>query len=300
MDTIPFAALAAERKRMLGQLRSRSVPDRTVHRRAVEELSDRLGRWWGSTLPPRRRVYLRAVGDASGVTDLPIVLTPDPMEPLIVRAIVPAEPALFGVTKDGALYFVDTGRGFRVFITYLSPLLDEVTVLLRHVVGGINCRFIMEDGCFFADLSKSGEYRPFAVVGSARVSAVVDRCLDELGRPLKRAGVGSLLVDFGGGKWPSSGVLSKMGYHVGRGGLAPAARRQVLRKVVDVVLVGGSRDAEAYIREWGGPRSEMRVQKIARCLGSFASGASRRRADLKEAIADWEDDLRWLRRTYGR
>jgi hypothetical protein len=32
----------------------------------------------------------------------------------------------------------------------------------------------------------------------------------------------------------------------------------------------------------------------------FASQARRRHAYMSEAIADWECDLRWLRKTYGR
>jgi hypothetical protein len=108
-----------------------------------------------------------------------------------------------------------------------------------------------------------------------------------------------LVVRFDAGVWPSSGVLSEMGYHVGKNGLAPADRRQVLRNVLEAELVATSPETEDYVREWGAPRSATRLGKMARCLAGFAAGARRRNADMSGAIADWESDLEWLVKTFG-
>jgi hypothetical protein len=60
-----------------------------------------------------------------------------------------------------------------------------------------------------------------------------------------------LVVNFDAGEWPSSGVLSEMGYRVGKNGLAPTTRRQILQKVLATELVATSSETETYIREWG-------------------------------------------------
>ena len=103
-----------------------------------------------------------------------------------------------------------------------------------------------------------------------------------------------LVVDFDTGSWPASGVLSAMGYHVGRNGLAPAARRAILEQAFQVELVAASADAVDYIQEWGSPRSQQRLNKMANCLIGFARAARRRSGDYSEAISDWESDLEWL------
>jgi len=84
-----------------------------------------------------------------------------------------------------------------------------------------------------------------------------------------------------------------MGYHVGRNGLAPAARRAILEQVFQVELVA-SADAIDYIQEWGAPRSQQRLNKMANCLIGFARAARRRSGDYSGATADWESDLEWL------
>lgn len=104
-----------------------------------------------------------------------------------------------------------------------------------------------------------------------------------------------LMVNFDTGSWPAAGVLSELGYKVGRSGLGPAARRHVLRTALVVDLVASTSETESYVREWGLPGSRQRADKIERCLIGFANVASRRKADMSEALADWEDDLAWFR-----
>lgn len=109
-----------------------------------------------------------------------------------------------------------------------------------------------------------------------------------------------LVVNLDTGSWPSEGVLRELGYKVGRSGLGSVTRRHILRNALSVELVAATTDSESYVREWGSPESEQRAEKIERCLVGFANNARRRRADMSEAIADWEDDLRWFRECRGR
>lgn len=108
-----------------------------------------------------------------------------------------------------------------------------------------------------------------------------------------------LVVDFDTGSWQPTGVLSEMGYKVGKQGLGTMARREILRQVLRVELVAGSADAHDYVREWGPPASGQRLTKMCNSIAAFSRNAQRRNADYSEAIADWEEDLDWLAATYG-
>ena len=302
LDTISCAGAAQERARMFHRLEALTVADGVLHQNAIAELERRLTTWWGEiplAPPTQGRPNLSKIG--WGATNLPIVLPRDPIEQLILRAIAPAEPTLYGVTSEGAIYAVDAERNCRIFMGYLSPVLEEVANLFLIVSRGKHGQFFEDDGGFFADYSNTDDYRPFAVIGSERVAALADRCLDAMGDPVFRTeSLNGLLVDFRQGEWPANGVLKVMGYHVGMTGLPTDQRRAILRKVVNVALIGTTRQSQAYVCEWGGPRSETRISKMASCLGMFASLAKRRKANMTPAVADWESDLRWLRNTYGR
>lgn len=93
------------------------------------------------------------------------------------------------------------------------------------------------------------------------------------------------------------GVLSEMGYHVGRNGLSETERRRILDDAYnfDVPFV----DMETLV-EWNSPKTPFRLRKMANSLASFAKNAKRRRdADrLAQAIADWENDLAYLKIRY--
>lgn len=108
-----------------------------------------------------------------------------------------------------------------------------------------------------------------------------------------------LVVDFGDGEWPETGVLKNMGYTVGKQGLIPSARQDILRLVLGVELVAGSDGADWYIEQWGKPMSAKRLHKMANCIAAFTQSKKRvRNYDYSEAIADWESDLSWLKITY--
>jgi hypothetical protein len=51
--------------------------------------------------------------------------------------------------------------------------------------------------------------------------------------------------------------------------------------------------------EWGEPKSINRLKKLADSLATFARNARRRRSsDMDHAIAEWEEDLKYLKDTY--
>jgi len=94
------------------------------------------------------------------------------------------------------------------------------------------------------------------------------------------------------------GVLSEMGYRVGRtNGLPDGARRRILDEAYsfDVPYI----DDENMV-EWNSPKTPFRLRKMANSIAAFARNAKRRRdADrLAEAIADWESDLAYLKMRY--
>ena len=117
---------------------------------------------------------------------------------------------------------------------------------------------------------------------------------------LNRRPIYELVVSLDTSSWQTSGVLSKLGYKVGRSGLNASARRQILRNALTVALIAQSSEIESYVREWGAPNSSQRGDKIERCLSGFANTARRRSADMSDAIADWEADLEWFRTQRGR
>ena len=313
---------------MLRRLKAQAVPDAALHQRAVADLAPRLDTWWGGSLPPLSRF------SDSPPAKMPTALPADPVELLIVRAISSTVGvAMFGVTADGAVFTTDNGAwdedSRALFVTNLSPLLDEATDIFHHLTGAAGGRFIEHDGRFFTaslDDFKTATIvaqappfgSPFALVQSGKLglwqrvrsffrnwrdNGHVDESVmapPPSDQQTGRETVQQLVVQFGAVPWPVSGVLSEMGYRVGRSGLAAAERREILRKVFEVELVATSPETENYIREWGTPHSRTRLRKMARCLGGFIEMAERKtKADMSEAIADWKSDLEWLRATYG-
>ena len=54
-----------------------------------------------------------------------------------------------------------------------------------------------------------------------------------------------------------------------------------------------------YVEEWGVPRTDKRLKKMAESIASFARNAKRNNStSMKYAIADWENDLSYLFKNY--
>jgi hypothetical protein len=94
------------------------------------------------------------------------------------------------------------------------------------------------------------------------------------------------------------GLLKFMGYAVGQKGAYRDRRQQVLDYVFNERIP--QVQSNEYMAEWGAPKSVERLKKLTNSLSTFARNARRRRSsDMDLAIAEWEEDLRYLKETYG-
>jgi hypothetical protein len=97
---------------------------------------------------------------------------------------------------------------------------------------------------------------------------------------------------------PEQGVLSRLGYRVGGHGEAVGVRRAILRRVFERSL-SANLGVPAYLAQWGEPLSAARLSKMAETIAAFCRNARRRNeSELRQAITEWEEDLKWLRATY--
>lgn len=297
MEPIPFAQLEGERMKMLKRLDGQQMDDHSLLRRASAELARRLASWSGEEGPPAARRY-------GAENALPLTVSADPIELPITRALSADRwrPS-FGVTAEGLVYVTQDGNWLdssrAVPVTGLSPLLDEVAAGFIGVVDPTGGRFFERNGDFAVYPDVHGNSPTFAVYKQPglwrRLILTVHGWWNSDDLPDE-----TLDVDFSDGPWPSSGVLSKMGYRVGNNGRPTAERREILKRVEALNLRVASLGAEGYIAEWGQPRSPERRSKIVRCLAGFAAGARRKTsADMSSAISDWEDDLKWFTDTFG-
>lgn len=93
------------------------------------------------------------------------------------------------------------------------------------------------------------------------------------------------------------GLLSYMGYHVGHSGQLRKQRRDILERVMESTLP--KIISPEYIADWGEPRSQQRLRKLADSLAAFRSDRERKvKTSNDEAIRDWTDDLQYLKETY--
>jgi hypothetical protein len=93
------------------------------------------------------------------------------------------------------------------------------------------------------------------------------------------------------------GLLKFMGYAVGQKGAYRNRRQQVLDYVFNEKVP--KVQSNEYMAEWGEPKSINRLKKLADSLATFARNARRRRSsDMDHAIAEWEEDLKYLKDTF--
>ena len=97
--------------------------------------------------------------------------------------------------------------------------------------------------------------------------------------------------------WHEEGLLKHMGYRVGSKGRPRVERREILRNVFfhrDLPFVNSGE----YMAEWGPPESTERLMKLANSIAAFCRNGKRKSKPPRFAIADWEEDLAWLRREF--
>jgi len=109
------------------------------------------------------------------------------------------------------------------------------------------------------------------------------------------------VISGGGGSeldanWLEKGFLKFVGYTVGRSGGTEEERREALAKAYRATRLPAFFPAE-YRSEWGSRRSSVRLSKMANSIATFCKHAKRRpRTEI--AVAEWEEDLDWLKVTY--
>lgn len=98
--------------------------------------------------------------------------------------------------------------------------------------------------------------------------------------------------------WPSTGLLSYLGYHVGKPALPAIKRREILDQAYQDILP--TVNNPIYMSEWGPPKSSVRLKKIAESLAAFCRNQKRKNSDHSKstAITDWESDLAYLKHKY--
>jgi hypothetical protein len=93
---------------------------------------------------------------------------------------------------------------------------------------------------------------------------------------------------------PNTGILGHLGYRVGKEGLSTAERRTILTEVFNSTLP--NINSREYMQGWGQPKSKERLKKMADSMASFCQSQKRRSNHL--AASHYEEDLKWLRRTF--
>jgi hypothetical protein len=97
--------------------------------------------------------------------------------------------------------------------------------------------------------------------------------------------------------WPRKGLLSYLGYHVGKTGPPTTTRREILDEAYNNTLP--TVNNTVYMADWGAPRSGPRLEKIAESIAAFCRNRKRKDGLLQSvAIADWESDLAYLKSKY--
>jgi len=91
---------------------------------------------------------------------------------------------------------------------------------------------------------------------------------------------------------PTTGLLRYLGYRVGSAGLSPEDRCDLLDAVYTNRLP--QLNSVEYINEWGEPLTAQRLKKMAESIAAFVRNTKRRQNPPKQAISDWEDDLKYL------
>ena len=90
------------------------------------------------------------------------------------------------------------------------------------------------------------------------------------------------------------GLLSYVGYRVGHvQGVSTEVRQQILDCVFHNQLPRVQ--SPEYMREWGDPKTAVRLRKLANAIATFTKNAKKKKdGDFSDAISDWEYDLRYL------
>lgn len=98
---------------------------------------------------------------------------------------------------------------------------------------------------------------------------------------------------------PDKSPLKRLGYTVGQSGETRSTRRRALRETYKTEKedLPGTYPAD-YLEEWGPAESGARLKRIADHLASSCRNSRKKDGNYGLAIDHWEEDLRWLKRTF--
>ena len=107
-------------------------------------------------------------------------------------------------------------------------------------------------------------------------------------------------VEIDDSNWPQVGVLSKMGYKVGKDGIYDQNMRHQVLNMIYLKEQGALPRvmSKSYLDEWGLAGSCKRLEKMANSIATFCRNAKRKDNDMTVAIKHWEEDLKWLKQKY--
>jgi hypothetical protein len=98
--------------------------------------------------------------------------------------------------------------------------------------------------------------------------------------------------------WPETGPLRRFGYAVGVSGKPRSTRQTILTRFFELKAIPNLASPDEVL-EWGDACSAARLKKMAYSIATFCRNAKRkRRALMRRAIENWEDDLAWLKKKY--
>jgi len=115
--------------------------------------------------------------------------------------------------------------------------------------------------------------------------------LDEWDKRLEQFKSGAYKADT-----PEQGVLSTIGYRVGKDGMDEESRQYLLDYAMrDRLPAVGS---PAHMAEWGEPGTRDRYRKLHRVLQVFISSA-KTLGKMDKAKREWESDLKYIELIWG-
>lgn len=159
---LPLATLKSLREQMLQRV-SKMHGDLQSRDEATSRLEARLEAWQGAALPTDRTRFKSKI--VSGKRALCIVSS-DEAERIIVRALsVTSVDAQFTVSPNGACYATEnngwTIEKLRVYISGLSPLVDDASYILNQMRNGAGGRMFFSRSDQFSD---ARDRRAFLIV----------------------------------------------------------------------------------------------------------------------------------------
>jgi hypothetical protein len=106
-----------------------------------------------------------------------------------------------------------------------------------------------------------------------------------------------MLLDEPRSNAPDEGVLRASGYCVGEKDIQADQRRTILEQLV--YRASSELPDLPTVPLWGEPGSPKRLTKMADTIWNLAE-AHRSILSWRTAVADWDDDLEWLRRRFAK